>query len=134
MVPDASFIECRALEAEPGATVPLSRAEVDLLLADPAYRASLGQPAQALHYRKALPEGGGLHLVLHDGRGELHRDVHDPHGGLYELGRHLAAESPREWLGVLAAGCAVLRRLGRRAATPDLAKPTGGPRRTPEER
>lgn len=133
MVPDVSFIECRALELEPGATVPLSRAEVDLLLADPAYRASLGHPAEALHYRKALPEGGGLHLVLRDGRGEVHRDLHDPHGGLQELGRHLAAESPREWLGLLAAGDAVLRRLGRRAATPDPVRPIDGPRRTPDE-
>ena len=132
MIPDVSFIERRALEAEPGATVALSRAEADLLLADPAYRTSLGQPARALHYRKALPDGGGLHLVLLDGRAELHRDLHDPHGGLQELGRHLAAESPREWLGVLAAGGAVLRRLGRRAATPDAGKPASGPRRTPE--
>ncbi len=118
MIPDVSFIERRVMEADPGATVPLSQAEVDQLLSDPAYQASLGQPASALHYRKALPEGGALHLVLQNGRGELHRDLHDPHGGIQELGRHLAAESPREWLGVLAAGSAVLGRLGRRADTP----------------
>lgn len=112
MVPDPSFIERRVTEAEPGVAVPLSRAEVDCLLADPAYRSSLGEPARALHYRKSLPGGDGLHLVVDGGRGELHRDLHDPHGGWDALGRHLSSEAPGQAASLLAAGLALFRRLG----------------------
>lgn len=128
MTPDVSFIERRVLDAEPGVTVPLSRAEVECLLADPAYRPSLGEPARALHWRRSLPDGGGLHLVLLDGEGELHRDLHDPHGGPDALGRHLASESPRQALSLLAAGLALCRRLGARPARPGGTEEDGGER------
>lgn len=116
MEPDVWFIERRVLHAEPGAAVSLSRAEVECLLADPAYRSSLGEPAHALHYRRSLPGGGGLHLVLVDGEGSLHRDLHDPHGGVDGLARHLLSESPGEVASLLAAGVALFRRLGARPA------------------
>lgn len=115
---DVSFIERRALDAKPGTAVPLSRAEVACLLADPAYRESLGEPARALHYRKSLPGGDGLHLVVLDGRGALHRDLHDPHRGLDGLGRHLTSESSGQAVSLLAAGLALLRRLGASPPSP----------------
>lgn len=112
MLPDPTCIERRALEAEPGSSVPLSRTEVECLLADPAYRASLGEPARAQHYRKSLPGGQGLHLVIEGDEASLHRDRHDPHAGVDALGRHLVDESPGQAASLLAAGLALFRRLG----------------------
>jgi hypothetical protein len=104
--------ERRALGQPAGRPVRLSAGEADRLLADPAYRASLGQPGSARHFRRSMPDGTGLHLVLSAEDAELHRDRHDPHAGPAALLLHLSADAPREALSLLAAGLAVLHRLG----------------------
>lgn len=105
--------ERRALSLAPGEPVLLTDSDLAALLADPAYRESLGQPGHARHYRRSLPDGTGLHLVLFEDRAELHHDRYDPHAGPAALLLHLATDSPREALSLAAAGLSVLLRLGR---------------------
>ncbi len=108
-----SAVERRTLEMPPGRALFLTREEAHALLADPGYRSSLGQPGHARHFRRALPDGTGLHLVLRGDTAELHQDLHDPHGGPAALLLHLAADAPREALSLAAAVAAVLRRMAR---------------------
>jgi hypothetical protein len=111
-------VERAALGMPPGEGVALTAADVDGLLANPAYRASLGQPGTATHFRRSLPGGGGLHLVVTPQGAELHRDQHDPHGGPLSMLFHLATDSPLQALGTLAVGWSVLGRIGRREGGP----------------
>lgn len=110
---ELSPLERRALELPVGVGVPLSEEEVDILLADPAYGSSLGQPGHAIHYRRGLPDGTGLHLVIHATHAELHRDHFDPHASPTAMLLHLVTDSPTQALGTLSAAWAVLKRLGR---------------------
>lgn len=105
-------LERRALESPVGEAIELTREELDALLADPAYRSSLGHPGHATHFRRGLSDGSGLHLVIVDGRAELHRDAYDPHAGPGAMALHLATDSPRQILSVIAAGLSAFRRLG----------------------
>lgn len=107
-----SALERRALSLPAGEAIALTPEELDTLLADPAYRSSLGDPGHATHFRRGLPDGSGLHLVIVDGRAELHRDAFDPHAGPGAMALHLATDSPRQILSVVAAGLAAFRRLG----------------------
>lgn len=107
-----SPLERRAVALPAGETIPLSAEELDSLLADPAYRSSLGDPGHATHFRRSLPDGTGLHLVIVEGRAELHRDDFDPHAGPVAMALHLATDSPRQILSTIAAGLAAFRRLG----------------------
>lgn len=108
-----SALERHILDMPAGEHVALRRTDVDDLLAEPAYRPSLGQPAHASHFRRSLPDGRGLHLVIEsDGESALHWDRYDPHGGPAAMLVHVMTESPREALSLFAAGIAVLRRLG----------------------
>lgn len=113
VMPEFAPAERRALSLAPGEPVLLGERELSALLADPAYHESLGQPGHARHYRRSLPDGTGLHLVMFDDRAELHHDRYDPHAGPAALLLHLATDSPREALSLAAAGLAVLLRLGR---------------------
>ena len=112
MTTSLSAVERAALERPAGEGVPVGGEALALLLADPAYRPSLGDPGHAAHYRRALPDGTGLHLVVAAGRAELHRDRFDPHAGPAAMLLHLATDSPGQALSLLAAGWAALRRLG----------------------
>ncbi len=111
---DLSDLEQRALEHPVGEAMPLTQHEVATLLADPAYRSSLGTPAHATHFRRPLPDGRGMHLVISaDGSAGLHWDRFDPQASPTGLVMHLLTEAPDHALALLAAGAAVLRRLGR---------------------
>ncbi len=112
MAADLIAVEHEALALPAGEPVAVARGELERLLANPAYHASLGHPAHAFHYRRGLPDGTGLHLVILGGRAELHRDLFDPHAGPGALALHLATDASAYALGTLAAGWAVLRRLG----------------------
>ncbi|HSQ31495.1 MAG TPA: hypothetical protein VLN49_16680 [Gemmatimonadaceae bacterium] len=107
-----SELERRVLDMPAGEHLSLGHADVDELLAEPAYRPSLGQPARASHFRRTLPGGRGLHLVIESGESALHWDRYDPHGGPAAMFAHVMTESPREAFSLFAAGIAVLRRLG----------------------
>jgi hypothetical protein len=111
--PDLITVEQQALALPPGQAVAVLGEALDALLASPQYRPSLGHPGYAVHFRRGLPDGSGFHLVLLDGRAELHRDLFDPHAGPAAMALHLATDAPAYATGVLAAGWAVLRRLGR---------------------
>lgn len=116
--PDLDPVERRALATEPGTPVALTTDGVHRLLAHPAYRESLGRPATARHYRRRLPDGSGLHLVLDAEGGALHRDRRDPHGGLSGLWRHLTADAGREATSLAAAAAALFLRVGSRPPAP----------------
>jgi hypothetical protein len=110
---DFSDLEQRALERPAGTATPLTGDEVDRLLRDPAYRSSLGTPAHATHFRRPLPDGRGMHLVIvADGTAGLHWDRFDPQASPTGLLMHLLTDAPEQALSLLAAGSAVLRRLG----------------------
>lgn len=118
-----SPVEQQVMELAPGESLPLTPAQVEGLLVDPGYRSSLGHPPGARHFRRTLPDGRGLHLVIaEDGAADLHRDLHDPHAGPGRFLMHLYTDAPTQTLSLLSAGWAVVRRLG-----------GGGPgRRSPE--
>jgi len=110
---ELSEMERQALELPTGVGIPLSPEAVDRLLASPDYHPSLGDPGTARHYRRGLPDGTGLHLVVTETGAELHRDLFDPHAGPGAILLHLATDSPRQALALLEAGWSVLRRIGR---------------------
>ena len=113
MTTDLSSIEERALALDVAAPLVLSAREVETVLANPAYHSSLGAPAHAQHFRRRLPDGRGLHLVIDaDGTSGLHWDRFDPHACPEGALMHLMTDSPREAISLLAAASAVLRRLG----------------------
>lgn len=113
MTTELSTVEARVLELDVTTPLALSPTDVDSVLANPAYRASLGTPAHAQHFRRSLPDGRGLHLVIDtDGTSGLHWDRYDPHAGPTGALMHLMTDSPREAISLLAAASAVLRRLG----------------------
>jgi len=110
---DLSEIEVRVLELDVTVPLALSPAQAESVLANPAYRPSLGAPAHAQHFRRSLPDGRGLHLVIGEaGMSGLHWDRFDPHAGPAGALMHLMTDSPREAISLLAAASAVLRRLG----------------------
>lgn len=92
----------------------LAPADVNVLLADPSYHPSLGDPASARHYRRSLSNGSCLHLVIQQGSASLHLDSHDPHHSPAHLVAHLMQESPAQAYSLLAAAIALLRRVGAR--------------------
>jgi hypothetical protein len=111
---DLSALEQRALQLPVGEALMLTQPDVDQLLTDPAYRSSLGTPAHATHFRRPLPDGRGMHLVLStDGSAGLHWDRFDPQASPTGLVMHLLTDAPEHALSLLAAGAAVLQRLGR---------------------
>ncbi len=115
MTADHSDIEREVLTRNAGEALALTGTQVDVLLTDPGYRSSLGTPAHATHFRRALPDGRGLHLVITtDGAAALHWDRYDPQASPTGLAMHLLTEAPQHAVSVLAAGAAVLRRLGSR--------------------
>ncbi len=110
---DFSDLEQRALELPVGTWMTLTREQVDRLLSDPAYRSSLGTPAHSTHYRRPLPDGRGMHLVIDtDGNASLHWDRFDPQASPTGLVMHLLTDAPEQAVSLFAAGSAVLRRLG----------------------
>lgn len=115
MTADYSDIEREVLTLTAGEALSLTRSQVDRLLTDPAYRSSLGTPAHATHFRRTLPDGRGLHLVItSDGIAALHWDRFDPQASPAGLAMHLLTDAPQQAISMLAAGAAVLSRLGAR--------------------
>ena len=88
-------VERRVLDHHPNSNGerPVSKREADALLASGAYRASTGSPASASHWRRSLPDGSCLHLVVQASQRCLHHDAYDPHANLLSLGLHMTHEA-----------------------------------------
>lgn len=102
--------ERRVLAHDPGSNGerPVRRREAAVLVASGLYVASSGAPFGAEHWRRRLPDGSCLHLVLERRRCRLHHDAFDPHAGLLSLGLHAAHEARTETAAFMALGWAVL--------------------------
>ncbi len=74
----------------------VTRREADALIAGGLYRSSTGSPASASHWRRSLPDGSCLHLVVQARRRRLHHDAYDPHASLFSLGMHMTHEARSE--------------------------------------
>lgn len=108
-------IELRVLAAKSGfgAHRPITRRERERLLASERYEKSLGSPHHASHYRRSLPDGSCLHLVVEDDHASLHCDRFDPHRDPVSLGWHLVTEARSEWMASVAFAYFVVKLLAR---------------------
>lgn len=100
----------------------ISQREVTALVATGLYAASTGSPTSASHWRRALPDGSCLHLVVEARRRRLHHDVFDPHGNLLSLVMHMTHEARPEAAALAALAWSVVSL---------LAQPGGPPQRSP---
>ena len=75
---------------------PVTKREAEALIASRLYRRSTGSPASAAHWRRPLPDGSCLHLVVEVRRARLHHDAYDPHASLLSLGMHATHEARTE--------------------------------------
>lgn len=83
------------------------------LIASGLYRSSRGAPFGATHFRRPLPDGSCLHLVIEAGRRRLHHDAFNPDAGLMRFSMHMAHEARVDALSLLALGWIVLDLLAR---------------------
>ena len=74
----------------------IARRDADALIAGGLYRTSTGSPASASHWRRRLPDGSCLHLVIEQERCRLHHDAFDPHASLLSLAMHATHEARHE--------------------------------------
>jgi hypothetical protein len=86
----------------------LTRREFEALLASGRYRLSTGFPATARHWRRSLPGGACLHLVVEGRRRRLHRDSYDPHASLMSLCMHATHEAQTEAAAMIALSWAAI--------------------------
>lgn len=74
----------------------VSRREADALVAAGHYQASSGAPLVATHWRRRMPDGSCLHLVIEAQGCRLHHDAFDPRASLLSLGLHMSHEARAE--------------------------------------
>lgn len=91
----------------------ITRRQADALIASGHYRPSTGAPASARHWRRALPDGTCLHLVVERSSRRLHHDAYDPRANLLSLGMHLTHEARFEAASFLALAWSTIRLLAR---------------------
>lgn len=95
----------------PGDTFDISLATAQELVRSGGFRESLGSPVWATHYRKSLPDGSSIHVVINGDSASVHRDRFDPHRSIGDLIAHIVAEAPVQTavhaLGVWIAGAFV---------------------------
>jgi hypothetical protein len=92
---------------------PISGRDAQRLVDSGRYRRSTGAPYGALHYRRSLPDGSCLHLVIETSRRRLHHDTFDPHAGPLSLLLHAAHEARTEAVSSAVLAWSVLRLLAR---------------------
>ncbi len=93
-----AFGLCPIEALEPGQHWAIRLADARHLIRYAGYAPSMGFPFWAEHYRRGLPDGSSLHLVILNGRSTLHRDRYDAHRDLPSLIKHLAIDAPGETL------------------------------------
>jgi hypothetical protein len=108
-------VERRVLDHEPGSNgeMRVAKREADALIASGHYRASTGAPASAGHWRRSLPDGSCLHLVVEARRRRLHHDAYNPHASLFSLGLHMTHEARSEAAAFAALAWSAVRLLAR---------------------
>lgn len=108
-------VERRVLDHDPNSNGerPVTRREADSLIASGLYRASTGSPASAEHWRRSLPDGSCLHLVVQARQRRLHQDAYDPHANLLSLGMHMTHEARSEAAALTALAWSAVRLLAR---------------------
>lgn len=108
-------VELRVLAHDPRSNgeQSITRREARVLVASGRYRSSTGAPHDAVHYRRSLPDGSCLHLVLEKRRTRLHHDAFDPHRSPLHLSMHLAHEARSEAVSYAALAWSVVRLLAR---------------------
>lgn len=91
-------VERRVLDHDPHSNGErrITKRDANALIASGAYRSSTGAPASASHWRRALPDGSCLHLVVQERLRRLHHDAYDPHVNLLSLGMHMTHEARSE--------------------------------------
>ncbi|MGE5339151.1 MAG: hypothetical protein ACM3PU_15085 [Gemmatimonadota bacterium] len=97
-------VERRVLHHDPDSNGErrVTKREADALIASGGYRASTGAPASARHWRRALPDGSCLHLVVQGRMRRLHHDAYDPRANLLSLGMHMTHEARTEAAAIVA--------------------------------
>ena len=108
-------VERRVLDHDPQSNGEraVRRREADALIASGRYRASTGSPTSASHWRRSLPDGSCLHLVVEPRRRRLHHDAFDPHANLLSLVMHMAHEARSEAAALAAVGWSTVKLLAR---------------------
>jgi hypothetical protein len=108
-------IERRVLDHDPHSNGErrLRTRQADALVACGLYRASTGSPASAAHWRRSLPDGSCLHLVVQAGHCRLHHDTYDPHANLLSLGMHVTHEARTEAAAMAALAWSAVKLLAR---------------------
>ena len=108
-------VERRVLDHDPNSNGEraITRREADPLIAGGLYRVSTGSPASAMHWRRSLPDGSCLHLVVHMRQRRLHHDAFDPHANLLSLGMHMTHEARSEAAALAALAWWAVRLLAR---------------------
>lgn len=110
-----SPIECLVLDHDgtSNGEREISGQQAQQLAASGLYQASTGSPASASHWRRSLPNGSCLHLVIEGPECRLHHDAHDPHANLMSLCLHMTHEARTEAAELVALGWAAVRLLAR---------------------
>jgi hypothetical protein len=91
----------------------LTKRDAEALIASGLYRPSTGSPASAAHWRRALPDGSCLHLVIEARRRRLHHDAYDPRANLLSLGMHMTHEARSEAAAIAALAWSAITLLAR---------------------
>jgi hypothetical protein len=106
-------VERRVLDHDPHSNGERSvtKRDAEALVASGRYRRSTGSPASAEHWRRPLPDGSCLHLVLEGRRRRLHHDAYDPHASLLSLGMHATQEARTEAAAMVALAWSAIRML-----------------------
>ena len=106
-------VECRVLDHDPNSNGerPVTKREAETLVASGRYRRSTGSPASAEHWRRSLPDGSCLHLVVERRRRRVHHDAHDPHASLLSLSMHAVHEARTEAAAIAAVAWSAIRLL-----------------------
>lgn len=92
-------------------SIPNSNAEK--LISSGRYQRSTGFPFDASHWRRSLPDGSCLHLVIETRRQRLHHDAYDPHSSLFGLGMHMSQEARSEAVSLIALAWSTVKFLAR---------------------
>jgi hypothetical protein len=87
--------------------------QVDALIRSGLYQRSSGSPVGAAHWRRSLPDGSCLHLVIERQRKRLHHDAFDPHASLISLGMHVTQEAPSEAVSLATLAWSMVKLLAR---------------------
>lgn len=108
-------VERRVLDHDPNSNGEraVTKREADALIEGGLYRSSTGSPASATHWRRSLPDGSCLHLVVQAWQRRLHHDAYDPHANLLSLSMHMTHEARSEAAALAALAWSTVKLLAR---------------------